>query len=278
MNTMTAPQAQNKTERRVTVHPVTLPRVVHSEWIKLRSLRSTRITLLVSFVLMAGLGVVTAAVTASQWSRLPAASRAGFDAVSTVLTGYQFAQLAVGVLGVVVISNEYSSGMIRATLAAVPRRLPVLWAKAGVFAIVTLVAMTAASLIAFAGGMALLSAHHLQVSLAAPGVARAVLGAGLYLAAVGLLGVGLGALLRNTAGAIAAVVGALLFLPLLSSLLGSWFKAHVSPYLPSNAGAALLHVHQQAGSLSPWAGFAVMCGWAVAALAGAAWVLKRRDA
>ena len=188
MNTMTAPQAQNKTERRVTVHPVTLPRVVHSEWIKLRSLRSTRITLLVSFVLMAGLGVVTAAVTASQWSRLPAASRAGFDAVSTVLTGYQFAQLAVGVLGVVVISNEYSSGMIRATLAAVPRRLPVLWAKAGVFAIVTLVAMTAASLIAFAGGMALLSAHHLQVSLAAPGVARAVLGAGLYLAAVGLLG------------------------------------------------------------------------------------------
>ena len=278
MNTMTAPQAQNKTERRVTVHPVTPARVVHSEWIKLRSLRSTRITLLASFVLMAGLGVVTAAVTASQWSRLPAASRASFDAVSTVLTGYQFAQLAVGVLGVVVISNEYSSGMIRATLAAVPRRLPVLWAKAGVFAIVTLVAMTAASLIAFAGGMALLSAHHLQVSLAAPGVARAVLGAGLYLAAVGLLGVGLGALLRNTAGAIAAVVGALLFLPLLSSLLGSWFKAHVSPYLPSNAGAALLHVHQQAGSLSPWAGFAVMCGWAVAALAGAALVLKRRDA
>ena len=278
MNTMTAPEAQDKTERRVTVHPVTPPRVVHSEWIKLRSLRSTRITLLASFVLMAGLGVVTAAVTASQWSRLPAASRASFDAVSTVLTGYQFAQLAVGVLGVVVISNEYSSGMIRATLAAVPRRLPVLWAKAGVFAIVTLVAMTAASLIAFAGGMALLSAHHLQVSLAAPGVARAVLGAGLYLAAVGLLGVGLGALLRKTAGAIAAVVGLLLFLPLLSSLLGSWFKAHVSPYLPSNAGAALLHVHQQAGSLSPWAGFAVMCGWAVAALAGAALVLKRRDA
>jgi ABC-2 type transport system permease protein len=221
---------------------------------------------------------VTAAVTASQWSRLPAASRAGFDAVSTTLAGYQFAQLAVGVLGVVVISNEYSSGMIRATLAAVPRRLPVLWAKAGVFAIVTLVAMTAASLIAFAAGMAVLSAHHLQVSLAAPGAARAVLGAGLYLAAVGLLGVGLGALLRKTAGAIAAVVGALLFLPLLSSLLGSWFKAHVSPYLPSNAGAALLHVHRQAGSLSPWAGFAVMCGYAAAALAAAALVLKRRDA
>ena len=278
MNTMTAPEAQARTGRRVTVYPVTPLRVVRSEWIKLRSLRSTRITLLVSFVLMAGLGVVTAAVTAGQWSRLPAASRAGFDAVSTVLTGYQFAQLAVGVLGVVVISNEYSSGMIRATLAAVPRRLPVLGAKAGVFAIVTLAAMTAASLVAFAGGMAVLSSHHLQVSLAAPGAARAVLGAGLYLAAVGLLGVGLGALLRKTAGAIAAVVGLLLFLPLLSSLLGSWFKAHVSPYLPSNAGAALLHVHQQAGSLSPWAGFAVMCGYAAAAVAAAALALKRRDA
>jgi hypothetical protein len=168
--------------------------------------------------------------------------------------------------------------MIRATLAAVPQRLPVLWAKAGVFAVVTLVVMTAASLIAFAGGMAVLSSHHLQVSLTAPGAARAVLGAGLYLAVVGLLGVGLGALLRKTAGAIAAVVGLLLFLPLLSSLLGSWFKAHISPYLFSNAGAALLRVHQQAGSLSPWTGFAVMCGYAVAALAAAALVLRRRDA
>jgi ABC-2 type transport system permease protein len=105
-----------------------------------------------------------------------------------------------------------------------------------------------------------------------------VLGAGLYLAVVGLLGVGLGALIRKTAGAIAAVVGLLLFLPLLSSLLGTWFKAHISPYLLSNAGASLLHVHHQAGSLSPWTGFAVMCGYAVAALAAAALVLRRRDA
>ena len=164
-----------------------------------------------------------------------AASRAGFDAVSTVLTGYQFAQLAVGVLGVVVISNEYSSGMIRATLAAVPRRLPVLWAKAGVFAIVTLVAMTAASLIAFAGGMALLSPITCRFPWPRRGRPRgarrrAVPGRG------GPARVGLGALLRNTAGAIAAVVGALLFLPLLSSLLGSWFKAHVSPSCPATPG------------------------------------------
>jgi ABC-type transport system involved in multi-copper enzyme maturation permease subunit len=252
--------------------------VARSEWVKLRSLRSTRITLLVAFLLMAGMGVLAAVITASQWAHLSAATRAGFDAVSAVLSGYQFAQLAVAVLGVLVVSSEYSSGMIRATLAAVPRRRPVLWAKAAVFGAITLVTMTVASLIVFALGMAVLSSHHLQVSLTSPGVLRAVLGAAVYLAVVGLLGVAFGALLRNASGAIAAVVGLLLVVPLLSSLLGSWFKAHISPYLPSNAGAALVHVHQQAGSLSPWAGLAVLCVWAVAALAAGAYALRRRDA
>jgi ABC-type transport system involved in multi-copper enzyme maturation permease subunit len=260
------------------VRPVTAPRVARSEWIKLRSLHSTRITLLIAFLLMAGIGVLTAAITASQWAHLPAATRASFDAVGTVLSGYQFAQLAVGVLGVLVVSSEYSSGMIRATLAAVPRRLPVLWAKAAVFGAITLVTTTVAALIAFAGGMAVLSSHHLQVSLTSPGVLRSVLGAAVYLTVVGLLGVAFGALLRNAAGAIAAVTGLLLVVPLLSTLLGSWFSAHISPYLPSNAGAALVHVHQQAGSLSPWAGLAVLCAWAVAALAAAAYTLRRRDA
>jgi len=120
MSTTIVAETQDITGQRVAVAPVTLGRVVRSEWIKLRSLRSTRITLLVSFVLMAGLGVLAAAIVAGGYSRLPAASRASFDAVSTTLTGYQFAQLAVGGLGVVVVSNEYSSGMIRATLAAVP--------------------------------------------------------------------------------------------------------------------------------------------------------------
>jgi ABC-type transport system involved in multi-copper enzyme maturation permease subunit len=227
---------------------------------------------------MAGIGVLTAAITASQWATMSASSRASFDAVSTVLQGHQFAQLAIGVLGVLVISNEYSSGMIRSTLAAVPRRLPVLWAKAGVFGAVTLVTMTIASLIAFFAGMAVLSSHHLQVAFSAPGVALAVFGAALYLVVVGLLGVGLGALLRNTAGAIASVVGLLLLLPVLIGLLPSSIKSHITPYLPSNAGDALLNVHHQTGFLSPWTGFAVMCAYAVVALAGAAFVLRRRDA
>jgi ABC-type transport system involved in multi-copper enzyme maturation permease subunit len=262
----------------VAARPVTQGRVVRAEWIKLRSLRSTRITLLVSFLTMAGIGMIAAAVTVSQWPTMSAGARAGFDAVTAVLSGYQFAQLAVGVLGVLVVSNEYSSGMIRATLAAVPGRLPVLWAKAGVFTVITLVTTTAAAFIAFAGGMAILSGQHLQVALGAPGVTRAVFGAGLYLAVVGLLGVGLGALLRNTAGAIAAVVGLLMVLPPISSLLGTWFTTHISPYLPSNAGGSLVQVQHQANALAPWTGFAVMCGYAAAALALAAWALRRRDA
>lgn len=265
-------------QRRVTAHPVTPLRVAHSEWIKLRSLRSSWLTLLVAVVLMAGLGLLTAAVTVSQWPRLPAASRASFDPVSTVLAGYQLAQLAVGVLGVLVVTSEYSSGMIRATLAAVPRRLPVLAAKAAVFAVVALVVMTFASLAAFAGGMAVLSARHLQVALSAPGVLRAVAGAGLYLAVVGLLGVALGALLRNTAGSVAALTGLLLVAPILAGLLGSSVQHHVGRYLPSNAGGALLAVHQQAGSLAPWPGFAVLCCYALAGLAAAGFVLRRRDA
>jgi ABC-2 type transport system permease protein len=264
--------------RRVTARPVTPLRVAHSEWIKLRSLRSSWLTLLVAFVLMAGLGPLTAAVTVSQWPHLPAASRAGFDPVSAVLSGYQLAQLAVGVLGVLVVTSEYSSGMIHATLAAVPRRLPVLGAKAVVFAVVALVTMTIASLAAFAGGMAVLSARHLQVALSAPGALRAVAGAGLYLAVAGTLGVALGALLRNTAGSIAALAGLLLAAPILAGLLGSWIQLHAARYLPSNAGGALVRVHQQVGSLAPWAGFAVLCGYAIAALAAAGFVLCRRDA
>jgi ABC-2 type transport system permease protein len=264
--------------RSLSAPSLSAPRIVRSEWLKLRSLRSTRITLLVAFLLMAGLGVLSAAITAANWSHEQPFQRSGFDAVGTVLGGYTFATLAVGVLGVLVISNEYSSGMIRATLTAVPRRLPVLWAKAGVFTLVTWVTMTVASFVAFYAGMAVLSGHHLNVAIGSTGALRAVLGAGLYLAVVGLLGVALGALLRSTAGAVAAVIGLIMFVPLLSELLGTWVKNHIAPYLPSNAGADVMSLHTQSPDLSPWRGFAVMCVWAIVALGLAAFALKRRDA
>ncbi len=257
---------------------VTWRRVLRSEWIKLSSLRSTRITLAVSFVLMAGIGVLTAAITAANWSSMGMGQRATLDPATTVLSGYQFAQLAVGILGVLAISNEYSSGMIKATMTAVPTRLPVLWAKAGLFAAVTFVTMTAASLITFFVGADVLAGKHLDLSLSDPSMLRAVLGAGLYLAVIGLVGVALGFLLRSTAGAIASLVGILMLLPLLGTLAGSWFKDHIAPYLPNNAGSAIMTTHQQANTLHPLAGLLVMCAWAALALAAAAYGLLRRDA
>jgi ABC-type transport system involved in multi-copper enzyme maturation permease subunit len=275
---MSAPTVAEVPPGRKPARKVTAPRVLRSEWIKLSSLRSIRITLLVSVVMMTGIGVIHAAAAVSNWSQESAARKASFDPVGTVLTGYQFAQLAVGVLGVLVISSEYSSGMIRATLAAVPKRLPVLWGKAAVFTVVTLIIMTVASLAAFYAGMATLSGKHLNVAVSAPGVLRAVVGAGVYLAVVGLIGVALGALLRSTAGAIASLVGVVLLLPVLGDLLGSWVKAHIYPYLPSIAGGDLMAVRHASGTLQPWTGFAVMCAWAAAALAVAAYGLMRRDA
>lgn len=270
--TPTAPTAH------VQVQPVTMRRVLASEWIKLRSLRSTRITLLVAFLLMAGVGILYAAVTVSQWSTMSAGDKASFDPTLAALRGHMFAQLAIGVLGVLVISGEYATGMIRASLTAVPKRLPVLWGKSLVFGVVTLVTMTVASLIAFFGAQSVLTSQSLQTTISSSGVLRSVLGAGLYLTLVGLIGVALGALMRNTAGAISTLLGLLLLLPVMIDLFPSSIRSHISPYLPSNAGDALLSPTQQAGSLAPWTGFAVMCAYVVVALVGAAFVLKRRDA
>ena len=186
------------------------------------------------------------------------------------------AQLAIGVLGVLLISGEYSTGMIRATLAAVPKRLPVLWAKAGVFSVVAAVLMIAASFAAFLGGQALLGSH--GTTLAGAGVTRAVVGAGLYLTVVGLLGIALGFIIRNTAGAIATLFGVLLVLPVLGEVLPSTWAKHITPYLPSNAGQAVMSVHQAPGDLAPWTGFAVFCCYAAAAIIAGAVLLRRRDA
>lgn len=253
---------------------VTQARVVLSEWTKLRSLRSTRYVLATSAVMIIAVGIIGAAGTVKQWPHMSAADRAAVDPVAISLNGVFLAQLAAGVLGVLAITGEYSTGMIRSSLAAVPRRLPVLWAKAAVFAAVTLASSFAAVMVSFLGAQALLAADHAQTSLAHPGVARAVTGAALYLTVVSLLGLGLGALLRNTAGGIAVLVAILLILPLLGHALP---RAWV-PYLPSTAGEAILSPAWQPGFLPPWTGFAVFCAYAAAILAAAAVLFVRRDA
>ncbi|TVZ02666.1 ABC transporter permease [Trebonia kvetii] len=258
---------------------VTQARVLRSEWTKFRSLRSTVWTLLTALVLMIGIGALFSAVNASQYHTFSAAQQASFDPVSTSLTGTAFAVIAFGVLGVLMTSGEYGTGMIRSSLTVVPRRLPVLWAKLGVFAGVVLTVSMAASFAAFWIGQALLSSHHLGVSLSAPGALRSVVGAALYITVAGLIGVALGALLRSTAAGIATFAGVFFVLPPLAGLLPSSIRDHLVQYLPSNAGSALWGGVQDAGNvLSPWAGFAVLCGYAAVLVTAAAWRLRHSDA
>jgi ABC-2 type transport system permease protein len=256
---------------------VTQWHVIVSEWTKLRSVRSTRWSLLIATLLTIGFPILASSVISSHWGSRSLDDRANFNPLDPALVGSQIAQLAIGVLGVLVISAEYSTGMIRASFTAVPKRLPVLWAKAIVFAAVTLALMLPAVLIAFFSSQAILSRHHASYSWSHPGVARAVIGAALYLVVVAVLTLGLGAIIRNTAGGIVAFA-ALFFVipPLMNVLPASWNNA-ISPYLPSNAGRDIISITRDANSLSPWTGFALFAGYAAAALALAALLIRSRD-
>jgi ABC-2 type transport system permease protein len=250
--------------------------VLQSEWTKLRSVRSTRWSLLTAVGFTIGIGVLACAVVSHHWPDVSAQDRADFHPLEPNLAGVQLAQLALGVLGVLVITAEYSTGMIRATMTAVPRRLPVLWAKAIVYGVVTLALMLPAVLIAFAVGQWIFSGRHIGVSFTDPGVARAVLGSALYLTIVGLFGFGLGAIVRNTAGGIASFAGIMFVLPPLMNVFPSSWNDAASPYLPLAAGEAILST-SPGNHLSPWVGLALFAGYAVGAIAIAAVLLVRRD-
>lgn len=256
---------------------VTQWRVVASEWIKLRSLRSTIISLLAAVVCTVGLGVLLSAIRAHNINQNGGFGR-GLDPTLVSLRGIYLATLPIGVLGVLMVTGEYSTGMIRATLAAVPRRLPVLWAKALVFAVVVFVVMGIASLLAFEGGQAMLAGAGIHVGLGSPGSARAVLGGALFLMVVGLLGVGLGFLIRTTAGAIATLFGLLLVLPAVVAALPTSLYNDIFKYLPFSAGTQVLTTVQDSTLLTPWVGIGVFSLYAVGTIAGGAVVLKRRDA
>lgn len=257
---------------------VTQRRVLLSEWTKFRSLRSTWITLALAVLAVAGVGLLIAGLQASHYAEETAVRKAEFEPIATTLNGVNLGQLAIGVLGVLFVSGEYSTGMIRASLTAVPTRLPVLWAKAGVFAVVTFALMLPATLVAFLGGQALLDGHRLGVSLGAPAALRSVIGAALYLTVIGLLGVALGALTRSTAGGIATLFGVLLILPGIFAALPRGFREATGRYLPSSAGHTLWWPRPDEVVLRPWIGFAVLCAYACVALGAAALLLRRRDA
>jgi ABC-type transport system involved in multi-copper enzyme maturation permease subunit len=258
---------------------VTQARVLRSEWTKLWTLRSTRWSLLTAVVAMAGLGLLVAAVQMNRWTHLAPDERAVYNSIDTGVGGYHLAQLAIGVLGVLVISGEYSTGMIRSSFMAVPHRLPVLWAKIAVFAGVTFVLMLAATLISFFGVQAIVTQHHVQHSLGDPGALRVVVGTALFLTVLGILAVALGALVRNTAGGIALFVFLLFVLPGITAILPSSVADSISPYLPLSAGTTIAtSTFDNSHHLAPWAGFAVFCGYTALAVIAAAIGLRRRDA
>lgn len=253
--------------------------VLRSEWTKLRSVRSTVWTLLVTGIVGIGLGAIVTSAQAARWSSRTLVQQATFDPTRSSLAGLLFAQLAIGVLGVLVVSAEYSTGTIRATFSAAPRRPLVLGAKVAVFSVVTLVVGEAVSFVAFFLGQAILSGKTPTASLSDPGVVRSVVSGGLYLFALGLLALGLATIIRHTAAAISTFVGLLLILPIIVAALPSSFEADVNRYLPANIGAVMLTAHYHGTDpFGPWTGFALLCGYAVVALVAGGVLLVRRDA
>jgi ABC-2 type transport system permease protein len=252
---------------------VTFPRVLESEWLKLRTLKSSWYTLIAAFLAMIILGAVIGYTLGHKWSTFSAQDHAG----SSVLGGYQLAQLMIGVLGALFVTGEYATGMIRSTFAAVPSRLRVVTAKAGVFSAVSIAAMTVASFAAFFASEAFLTHYHHGTSLTHTGVLRAVIGTGVYLALIGLLGGALGWILRSTAGAIATLVGILLIVPIILESIGKSADG-IAQYMPAKAGVAFITSTHASNTLQPWTGLVVLCAWILLALALASWLVTRRDA
>jgi ABC-type transport system involved in multi-copper enzyme maturation permease subunit len=244
-----------------------VPDLVRSEWSKFRTVRSTYWSLFAAVVAMVGLGALISAAQSGH--------QIGFDPVSTSLSGVLLAQLAIGVLGVLFVTSEYSTGMIRTTFTAAPQRRIVIGAKAGVFAVVALFIGTLTSLVTFLVGQAVMSSH--GVSLTSPGALRSVIGVGLYLGLLAVFAVGLGTIIRSTAGAVAALFGLILVLPAVAQALPSSIRDTVDKFLPGNAGQAIFHTLRDTSTLSPWVGLGVFALYAAAALAAGLMLVGRRD-
>ena len=260
---------------------VTFVRVLRSEWLKLRSVRSSTTALAASAGALVLVGLIYSAIVGGVLSgNEVTAQEVVTDATAASLSGLSIAQLVIGVLGVLTITAEYATGLIRTTLTVVPRRLSVLAAKAVVVAVATFPTMLVASLIAFLGGQALIGSGELDpASLGDPGVLRAVVGTAGYLTAVALMGLAVGVLVRSSAAAISTLVGVVFLLPGLGSVLlpASW-RDDVLQYLPSNAGTALTSVPEVAGLLGPAAAGLTLLAWVLVPLVVAAVALRRRSA
>jgi ABC-type transport system involved in multi-copper enzyme maturation permease subunit len=255
---------------------VTFPRVLLAEWTKFRSVRSTKWSLGIAILLTIAIPLIGAAATRSHWDSTQTGGAQ--DALGLALVGVYIAQLAIAVLGILTITAEYSTGSIRSTLTAVPKRLPVLWAKLIDFAVVSIALMVPAVLVSFFATQAILNPiPELHVSLSAPGVTRCVLLAPVYVMLVGTFAIGLGAIIRNTAGAFAAFAGIFFVVyPLLQVFPTSW-QDSIAKYLPLTAGIQMFSLDHGTNLLSPLGGAVVLCGYCAVVIVIAAFLLRRRD-
>ncbi|MEU4192150.1 ABC transporter permease [Kribbella sp. NPDC026611] len=250
---------------------------IRAEWVKLRSLRSTWYTL--GTLLVLGLGITTLTMSSMhrQYFEASPADRAAWDPTGQSLKTYIVAQLVVGVLGILIVTSEFATGLIQTTLAANPRRSRLLAAKS---LVATVVAAAAGQLLMFAAfllGQAVLAAQDVpSASLGDPGVFSAVIGGGLYLSAIALLALGLGAIMRATAGALATLVGIVFLVPALSGLFPSWLHGVLACW-PTLGAAAIFNTIPDPAYPHPWLNLGGLWLGVLAVLAAAFFVFRKRD-
>jgi len=281
---MSATAAPSQLESRATRpgRPAGFGHLMLAEWTKIRSVRSTIWTLLLFVIITIGLTALFSWLSVSHWTgpRAPARDAAILaDPVGFIFgAGIGLGQLTICVLGVLLITTEYSTGVIRASLLAVPRRYPMLAAKLVVFGLILLVLAELVAFGSFFVGSAILHSR-VVVTLSDTGVLRATLGAGFYLTVLGIFSLAVGSIIRHTAGGISITIGVVLVLPILAGLLPSSWGAHINAYLPQQAGSLVYAVHQSSGQLlTAWEGFGVFCIWTALLLGAGTYLLLRRDA
>lgn len=255
--------------------------VVRSEYTKIRSVRSTYWTLVALVVTGIGIGALVTGLLGAHWNTMSASDRATFDPTSDSLVGIGFlGQLIIVVLGAMVITSEYSTGMIRTSLSVMPRRPVVYAAKALVLTGVAFVVSLVTCFVVFFLGQALLSNTHHAASLSTPNALRAIVGVAVYVTLCGLLGFTLGAILRQTAGAITAVIGVLFVLPIIVNFLPNSIENAMQRWLPSSAGNSISTTVGSPGAhlFSGWGEMAVFGAYVVILLCVGGLLFKKRDA
>ena len=266
---------------------LTFPRIVKSEWIKLRTLRSTLWALIITVVVMVGFSLLLAAFAhnfatpraATPDGRPPSVGMSSTEVVELVNTfGYYFAELVVAVLGVLLITGEYGTGMIRSTMAAVPKRIPALVAKYIVVGVTTFVVSAFAIAISYLVTKPILAPDNLNAALSGQ-IVRVFLGCALYLSLISLFALAIGAMMRHSAGAISTVLGILLLVPIILGILSNFvsWADNITKWLPTEVGGRMMATTTQSGDLTPWQGFGMLALYVVVLGIASAALLRRRD-